>query len=146
MSRKLLLTSAAALGIFFVSSAQAQECDAAGTIGTGGSAASGGTSASTLGTAGACVTDEGTTSSIGSGGSAAAADGKALSRTKITENPNQVKGSSKAQAMDQGTFSKSQTKTRVKEGQLQSKTRSMSHVPGEKPTMDRTESNVVLPD
>ncbi|HEV7434641.1 MAG TPA: hypothetical protein VGO22_07200 [Pseudorhizobium sp.] len=146
MYRTSLLASAASLALLLMSPAQAQECDAAGTVGTGGSAAADGTSASTLGTAGACVTSDGTTSSIASGGSAAAADGKTQSRTKINENPNQLKAQSKAQAMDQGTFSKSHSKTRVKDGELQSRTRTMSHVPGEKPSMDRTESNVLLPE
>jgi hypothetical protein len=145
MSRKLLLTSAAVFSISLLPPAFAQDCDTAGTVGTGGSAAAGGTSASTLGTAGTCVTDDGATSSIASGGSAATADGKAHSRTKVNENPNQLKAQSRAQAMDQGTFSKSQTKTRVKDGELESRTKSMSHVPGEKPAMNRTESNVTLP-
>lgn len=104
-----------------------------------------GTDTSTLGTAGACRTDDRTTASIGSGGSAAASEGKAKSQTKVNENPNQLKAQSKAQAMDQGTFSKSQTKTRVKGDELQSKTRSVSHVPGEKPVKSTTNSNVVLP-
>jgi hypothetical protein len=101
----------------------AEDCNAAGTVGSGGSAAAGGTSASTLGTAGACVTDDGTTSSIGSAGSAASADGKAKTRTKVMDNDQQLKAQSKAQAMDQGTFSKSQTKTRVNGDELDSDTR-----------------------
>ena len=146
MLRKTLVRSAAAIAIFAASPAYAQECDAAGTVGSGGSAAAGETSASTLGTAGACVTDDGTTASIASGGSAAAADGKAQSRTQINENPNQLKAQSRAQAMDKGTFSKSQTKTRVRDGELESTTRTMSHVPGKKPLIDRTDSSVALPD
>ena len=63
----------------------------------------------------------------------------------MNENPNQLKAQTKAQAMDQGTFSKSQTKTRVKGDELQSKTRSMSHVPGEKPVKSNTGNGVVLP-
>jgi hypothetical protein len=47
--------------------------------------------------------------------------------------------------MDQGTFSKSKTKTRVKDGELESSTRTMSHVPGEKPVKETTDTNVVLP-
>lgn len=145
MSRKILFTVAAALAIASVTPASAQECDTAGTVATGGSAAAGGTSASTLGTAGTCLNDEGATSSIASGASAASADGKAQSRTKINENPAHLKAQSRAQAVDQGTFSKSQAKTRVSEGELQSRTRTMSHVPGQKPSMDRTESNVIVP-
>ncbi|RYG98424.1 MAG: hypothetical protein EON58_07190, partial [Alphaproteobacteria bacterium] len=104
----------------FTTPVLAQDCNAAGTVGSGGSAAAGGTSASTLGTAGACQTNDGTSASIASGGSAATGDGNAKSRTKVNENPNQLRAQSKAQAVDQGTFSKSQTKTRVKGDELQS--------------------------
>lgn len=123
--------------------AEAQECDAAGTVGSGGSAAAGGTSASTIGTAGTCRTDDGTTSSIGVGGSAATSEGKAKSQTKINDNPSQLQGQSKAQAMDKGTFSKSQTKTKVTDDGLQSRTK--SHVPGEKPTKSKTKTLIPLP-
>ena len=123
----------------------AQDCNAAGTVGSGGSAAAGGTSASTLGTSGACHTDDGTSASIASGGSAATGGGNAKSQTKVNGNPNQLRAQSKAQAMDQGTFSRSQTKTRVKGDELQSTTRSMSHVPGEKPMKSTTDSNIALP-
>ncbi|RVJ85322.1 hypothetical protein [Sinorhizobium meliloti] len=125
--------------------AEAQECDAAGTVGSGGSAAAGGTSASTIGTAGTCRTDDGTTSSIGVGGSAATSEGKAKSQTKINNNPSQLQGQSKAQAMDKGTFSKSQTKTKVTDDGLQSRTKTMSHVPGEKPTKSNTKTLIPLP-
>ena len=123
----------------------AQDCNAAGTVGSGGSAAAGVTSASTLGTAGACRTDGGATSSIGSAGSAASADGKAKSRTKVMDDQ-QLKAQSKAQAMDQGTFSKSQTKTRVNGDELDSDTRTMSHVPGQKPIKSTTKNSVILPE
>lgn len=129
----------------FTTPVLAQDCNAAGTVGSGGSAAAGGTSASTLGTAGACQTNDGTSASFASGGSAATGDGNAKSRTKVNENPNQLRAQSKAQAVDQGTFSKSQTKTRVKGDELQSTTRSMSHVPGEKPVKSTTDSNIALP-
>jgi hypothetical protein len=145
MPKMVSITGFALLASMFTTPVLAQDCNAAGTVGSGGSAAAGGTSASTLGTAGACQTDDGTTASIGSGGSAATADGEAKSQTKVNENPNQLRAQSKAQAMDQGTFSKSQTKTRIKGDELQSTTRSMSHVPGEKPVKSTTGSNVVLP-
>ncbi|MBW6425190.1 hypothetical protein KX729_27520 [Rhizobium sp. XQZ8] len=145
MSKAISIVGLAFLASVFTTPVFAQDCNAAGTVGSGGSAAAGGTSASTLGTAGACKTDDGTTASIGSGGSAATADGKAKSQTKVNENPNGLRTQSKAQAMDQGTFSKSQTKTRVQGDDLQSTTRSMSHVPGEKPVKSTTDSNVVLP-
>ena len=105
------------------------------TGGTGGSAAAGGTSASTLGTGGTSTGPAGTGSSIGSGGSAAAVDGKAQSRTNINSGNGPVlNANSKAQAHDGGTFSKSHTKTQVKAGEeVGSRTKTMSHVPGEKP-------------
>lgn len=62
------LIAAASIALLASSSAVlAEECNAAGTVGTGGSASAGGTSASSVGTAGTCRTDDGTTSSIGSG-------------------------------------------------------------------------------
>ncbi|WP_075293347.1 hypothetical protein [Pararhizobium arenae] len=144
------LLSVAAVTMFIATTAfplqvRSQECNAVGTVGTAGSAAAGDTSASTVGTAGTCLTDDGATSSIGSAGSAAASDGKVKSQTKVNENPNQLKAQSKAQAMDQGTFSKSRTKTRVKGDELESSTRTMSHLPGEKPVMDKTTKKVLLP-
>lgn len=125
--------------------AVAQDCDAAATIGSAGSAAAGGTSASTLGTAGACRTGSDTSASVGSAGSAASVEGKVHSDTKVNENPAQLKAQSKAQAMDQGTFSKSKTKTRVKGDRLQSSTRTMSHIPGQKPEKSSLDTSVILP-
>lgn len=114
----------------------------AATIGSGGSAAAGDTSASTVGTGGTSTDAAGdSTSSIGSAGSAATADGKAKSDTKIVDNPNMLKGQSKAMAHDGGTFSKSMTKTKVTDDGLSSDTKSMSHVPGEKPVKSRTSVN-----
>jgi hypothetical protein len=135
---RIFLAGTAALAMFGAMNVpvHAQDCENSATIGSGGSAAAGGTSASTLGTGAACDTGDGTTASIGSGGSAATTDGKAMSRTKTNVNPNQLKSQSKAQAMDKGTFSKSMTKTRIKDGQLQSRTKTMSHVPGQKPVKD----------
>lgn len=111
----------------------------AATVGTAGSAAAGDTAASTLGTAGTSTGENGDqASSLATGGSAASADGKAKSDTKVIENPRMIKGHSKAMAHDGGTFSKSMTKTKVKDGELSSDTRSMSHVPGEKPVKTTT--------
>lgn len=123
----------------------AQECTTAGTVGTGGSAAAGSTSASSAGTAGVCQSDSGTTSSIGSAGSAAAVDGNATSKTPVNDNSENLKAQTKAQAVDQGTFSKSKTKTSTDGNSLQSTTRTMSHVPGQKPAKGTTEQNVILP-
>jgi hypothetical protein len=146
MIRTLLagFTAIALLGALQVP-VHAQDCENSATIGSGGSAAAGGTSASTLGTGAACDTGDGTTASIGSGGSAATTDGKAMSRTNTNVNPNQLKSQSKAQAMDKGTFSKSMTKTRIKDGELQSRTKSMSHVPGQKPVKDNVLMESQLP-
>lgn len=145
MSKIISIAGLAFLVSVFTTPVLAQDCNAAGTVGSGGSAAAGGTSASTLGTAGECHTDDGTSASIASGGSAATGGGNAKSQTKVNGNPNQLRAQSKAQAMDQGTFSRSQTKTRVKGDELQSTTRSMSHVPGEKPMKSTTDSNIALP-
>jgi hypothetical protein len=77
--------------------------------------------------------------SIGSAGSAATAEGKAKSRTNTNINKNNLQSQSKAQAMDKGTFSKSKTKTKIRHGEvLDSRTKTMAHVPGEKPVMDTT--------
>lgn len=113
--------------------------DSAHTGGTAGSGSAGGTSATTLGTGGTSTGAAGTSSTIGSGGSAAATDGKADSRTKILENPNKLQGQSKAKAQDGGTWSKSQTKTTVRpEEDVQSRTKTMSHVPGGPPVKSTT--------
>jgi hypothetical protein len=105
------------------------------TIGTAGSAAAGGTSASTIGLG----AHSGSSSSIAGAGSAAAAQGKIRSDTKIRENPQMLQARSKATAQDGGTWSKSATNTRVKHnGDLSSRTRSMSHEPGGKPAMSKT--------
>ncbi|ARM87327.1 hypothetical protein RHEC894_CH00986 [Rhizobium sp. CIAT894] len=140
--------TAAAIALLASSSAVfAEECNAAGTVGTGGSASAGGTSASSVGTAGTCRTDGGATSSIGSGGSAATVDGKAQSKTHINDNNgDKLKAQTKAQAVDQGTFSKSRTKTSTDGSALKSTTRTMSHVPGEKPVKNTTKQKIILPE
>lgn len=104
----------------------------AATVGSGGSAAAGGTSASTLGTAGTSTGSAGTSSSMGVGGSAAAANGKASSQSKV--NPNATNGHAKAMANEGGgTWSKSMTHTKDKNGTLSSRTKSMAHQPGGPP-------------
>jgi len=104
----------------------------AATVGSGGSAASGGTAASTLGTAGTSTGNAGTSSSMGVGGSAAAANGKASSQSKV--NPKATNGHAKAMANEGGgTWSKSMTHTKDKNGTLSSRTKSMAHQPGGAP-------------
>jgi hypothetical protein len=105
----------------------------AATGGTAGSAAVGGTSASTLGTGGTSTSPTGTTSStIGSAGTAAGGT-KDTSSTKIGGNENNLHTMSKARAQDQGTWSRSMTKTKVHKGEVTSRTKAMAHQPGGPP-------------
>jgi hypothetical protein len=108
--------------------------------GTGGSAAVGGTSASTVGTGGTSTSPAGTGSSIAGGGSAATVNGKAQARSHVNQGNGPVLNSNaRAQAHDGGTFSRSQTRTKVKAGeQVQSTTKTMSHEPGSAPVKSRT--------
>jgi hypothetical protein len=108
--------------------------------GTGGSAAVGGTSASTVGTGGTSASPTGTGSSIAGGGSAAAANGKVQSGSHVNQGNGPVLNSNtRAQAHEGGTFSRSQTRTKVKAGEdVQSTTRTMSHEPGSKPVKSTT--------
>lgn len=113
--------------------------DGSSTIGTAGSAAAGGTSASTIGLGANSTGKAGTSSVVGGAGSAAAVNGKARSDTKIRENPQMLRSQSKARASDGGTWSKAASNTKVQHGgDLTSRTKSMSHVPGGKPAMSTT--------
>lgn len=108
--------------------------------GSAGSAAVGGTSASTVGTGGTSTSPTGTGSSIAAGGSAATVDGKAQSRTHVNQgNGPNLNANTRAQAHDGGTFSRSQTRTKVKAGEeVQSTTKTMSHEPGSSPIKSRS--------
>lgn len=110
------------------------------TGGTGGSAAADGTSASTVGTGGTSTSPSGTGSSIAGGGSAASANGKAQARSHVNQGNGPVLNSNtRAQAHDGGTFSRSQTRTKVKAGEdVQSTTRTMTHQPGSKPVKSKS--------
>ncbi|MBB3565205.1 hypothetical protein FHX06_006575 [Rhizobium sp. BK512] len=68
-----------------------------------------------------------------------------MSKTQLNDNDDKLKAQTNAQAVDKGTFSKSRTKTSTDGQSLQSTTRSMSHVPGQKPVKSKTEQNVILP-
>lgn len=116
--------------------------DSSATVGTGGSAAAGGTSASTLGLGGTSTGPAGSSSTIGTGGSAATTEGKATTSSKINENDNMLKGQAKAKAQDGGTWSKSMTNTKIKEGELDSRTKSMAHEPGGPPVKSTTTQSV----
>jgi len=107
----------------------------AATGGTGGSATAGSTSASTLGVG----ATSGDSSAIGVGGSAASPTGRNQTRSHV--NPTANNGQAMAQSMDKGTFSKSHTHVHNKKGQVRSRTKSMSHVPGSKPVMSTTTSD-----
>lgn len=116
---------------------------ASGTVGSAGSAAAGGTSASTLGLGGTSTGSAGTSSTIGGGGSAAVSDGgKATTSNRINDNPNKLQDQAKAKAQDGGTWSKSQTKTTITDGELESRTRSMAHEPGGPPAKSTTIQSV----
>jgi hypothetical protein len=131
--------------LVFSSPALAQDCENAATIGSGGSAAAGDTAASTLGSGAVCNTGDQTNSTVGTAGSAASADGKAMSKTHTMGNKNKLQSQTKAQALDQGTFSKSRTKTKITDDGLESSTRTMSHVPGEKPVKNSTVIQEAMP-
>jgi hypothetical protein len=143
MSRPALLALGAAL-LLVPAVALANPPVGAGsaTGGTAGSAAAGGTSASTLGLGGTSAGPDGASSSIGVGGSAATDEGRASTNSNVSGGGPVLNGHAKAQAQDHGTFSKSMTHTKVKRGQgVGSRTKTMSHVPGQKPVMStsRTE-------
>jgi hypothetical protein len=128
-----------------VGSGDASEDGTSGTIGSGGSAAAGDTSASGLSTGGTSTGDSGTSSTVGAGGSAAAADGRTMSKSKVNENPNNLQGQTKNSAHDGGTWSKVNSKTKVKEGEsLDSRTKAMSHEPGGAPEKSTVRESVEL--
>ena len=137
----------AAAFVIAASTAMAQTAPSAATVGskvskggyttggTAGSAAAGRTAASTIGLG----ANSGTSSTVGGAGSAAAVNGRAVSNTKVRENPQMLRAQSRARASDRGTWSQSMTNTRVRHnGDLSSWTRSMAHEPGSKPAMSRT--------
>jgi hypothetical protein len=134
---KISLACAAALLLATAAPVCAQKSISGGTA---GSAAVGGTSASTVGTGGTSTSPTGTGSSIAAGGSAASVDGKAQSGTHVNQGNGPVlNANTRAQAHEGGTFSRSQTRTKVKAGEeVQSTTRTMSHEPGSKPVKSTT--------
>lgn len=142
---------AGALALAASTAAMAQTAPSAATVGTkvsrggntaggtAGSAAAGGTSASTIGLGANSIGRSGTSSTVAGAGSAAAVNGKAISNTRIRENPQMLRAQSRARASDGGTWSQSMTNTKVRHnGDLTSWTRSMAHEPGGKPAMSRS--------
>jgi len=141
--RNLSMALIAGAFAFASSGAWAQQGPSARTVGskatTDGSSTAGGTSASTIGLGANSTGKAGTSSTVGGAGSAAAVTGKATSNTKIRENPQMLRSQSTAKAQDGGTWSKSATNTKVQhDGDLTSRTRSMSHMQGSKPAMSKT--------
>jgi hypothetical protein len=135
---RLFMSSAAVAILLAASAPLAAQTSISG--GSAGSAAVGGTSASTVGTGGTSTSPTGTGSSIAAGGSAAAVDGKVQSGTNVNRgNGPNLNANTRAQAHDGGTFSRSQTRTKVKAGEeVQSTTRTMSHEPGSAPIKSTT--------
>src|SRR3954469_5358366 len=141
--RMLIATSSVALLLAAASPLSAQTSM---TGGTAGSAAGRGPSASPLGTGGPSTSGSGQTgSSIAAGGSAASANGKAQSGTSMNKGNGPVLNSNaRAQAHEGGTFIRSHPGTKgkpVEEGGPPPKP--MCHVPGSKPTMSTTSTNVL---
>jgi len=113
------------------------------TVGTAGSASAGGTSAATLGLGGTSTGRAGTSSSIGGAASASATEGKISSSNKVKSNPVMLRDQAKAKAQNGGTWSKSMTNTKVKQGgNLSSWTKSMSHEPGGPPARSMVRQRV----
>jgi hypothetical protein len=125
-----LTASLASLGF-----AQTTTQPGAATGGTAGSAAVGGTSASSLGTGGT----SGGSSTIGAGASAAGGEHQNVnSNVSNGGNSGNLNAHAKGQAMDQGTFSKSMTHTKVHKGEVSSRTKTMAHEPGGPPVKSTT--------
>jgi len=148
-AKTVLLSAALTTGLAFGAFAQSASTVGSGgssggsaTIGSGGSAAAGGTSASTIGAGGTSTGASGTSSTLGTAGSAAANEGRASSDSRVHGDADNMHGMSKAKAQDGGTWSKSKTKTKIKDDQLTSRTKSMAHEPGGAPAKSTTSTSV----
>ena len=119
---------------------------ASGVVGSGGSAAAGGTSATSLGLGAQSTTPSQSSSSLATGGSAAAANGgHVMSHSNVHGNANNLNGQSMDQAHQQGgVWSKSHTHTKIHKGELTSRTKTMAHQPGGPPVKSTTGSSVDL--
>ncbi len=118
-----------------------------GVVGTGGSAAAGGTSASTLGVGGQSTGPSSTSSALGTGGSAAASGGRTTSWSKVHQTGGGMMGQSKAMGKQHGgVWSKSHTKPKVgQNGKLTSRIKSISHEPGGPPTRSTSRMSEQIP-
>lgn len=144
---KILATACAAA--FALTMQQTAFAQSATTSGAGGGSATG----ATAGTAGSAAASGNTASTVGLGatsGEASALGGAAAAsslngHTQTQVHDNGKSGQARAQAMDQGTFAKSHTHTKIKKGAVVSRTKSMSHVPGSKPVMSTTSATGPTP-
>nr|USU32397.1 hypothetical protein NG677_01310 [Methylobacterium sp. OTU13CASTA1] len=141
MIKSKIFPALAAVGLLLAPVLADAQTPGGATGGSAGSAATGGTSASTVGTGGTSTGANGATgSSLATGGSAAG--GKTMERARVNGTGNGgLNGQAKAMSHDVGTFSKSQTKTKVRDGEsVESRTKTMSHEPGSKPVKSTTTS------
>jgi hypothetical protein len=139
MAMTKMLPALAVLGLVLAPALAQAQAGGSTTGGSAGSAAAGGTSVSTVGTGGTSTGANGATgSSLATG--ASAAGGKTMDRSHVNETGNGgLNGQAKAMAHDGGTFSRSQTKTKVRDGEgIESRTKTMSHEPGSKPVKSTT--------
>lgn len=113
--------------------------------GSGGSAAAGDTAASTLGVGATSATPSTAAAALGMGASAAASNSKTQERAAVHGNRN-LNGQAMAQAHDGGTFSKSHTHCKDKLGSdVDCRTKTMAHEPGQKPVMSTTRGSAAIP-
>jgi hypothetical protein len=110
------------------------------TLGSGGSAAAGGTAASTLGLG----AQSGDSRALGAGGSAAATQGRVKADTRVRQNPTMLRGDARAKAQQGGTWSRSRTQIRIRDGRMTTTTRSLAHQPGGAPARSVTRETVPL--
>lgn len=117
------------------------------TIGSGGTGAAGGTSASTLGIGGESTGPSGSGSALGTGGSAAASQGWDKSHSFVHGGGGNLNGQAQAMGNNRGgVWSKSHTVTHLNHnGELSSRTKSMSHEPGGPPSMSTSNTTEQIP-
>ena len=128
----------AAASLLLTSTGAFAQSGSSAVAGTAGSAAAGDTSASTAGIGATSKGPSGTSSSLATGGSAAGPKTMDRSHVNATGN-NGLHGDTKAMAHDGGTFSMSQTQTRVVNGtRVDSGTRTLSHVQGQQAVRSTT--------
>jgi len=113
------------------------------TGGSGGTAVVDGNSATTLGVGGTSATNNGGSSALGMGASGASVNDDANVHTRAAVHGNHnLNGQAMTNVNDKGTFARSHTHCKDKMGQsVNCRTKTMSHVPGQKPTMSTSTSD-----